>query len=174
MVQVMPFARKWPLFALVGVVFLMSNIASAFFYERATHEEIERVWNPYDQVDIIRAGFDEDESGEKWFYFFANFNKIECDIETFRVVVKYAEFDGLPTKYFDIDDLPESTGEGQLYNRSSGAQTIRIRFKVDPDYEWIEFRTSHICPRDENGAERVPRLFARVSGAFLPTKEVIE
>jgi len=157
--------RRWPLFALLGVIFLVSNIFSAIAYDRISTKPREIVYTPYKDVDIIRAEFDKDpDTDETWFYFYANFVKVECDIETFRVVSKYNHSGSFRVKGLEDLDGRMTNEELGLDNRSAGEQTMRLRFKVDPDFEWIEFRTSHLCPRDEEGAVRVPKLFTRVSG----------
>lgn len=164
--------RKWSLTFFLGILWLISNAASVLLYDQTLGGTEAKIYEPYNQVDIIVAEFRKDEkTGEVWFYFFANFNKLECDINSFRVVAKYPGAGVTPPLPFeDLDErnteqLVTGTNSQQLDNRSTGLHTIRIRFKVDPDFEWIDFRTAHLCPNEgAEKVERVSKLFAHITG----------
>lgn len=157
------YRKRWPIIFLVGCLWFLSNVG---VFLAARTSGIEEVLIPYDNVDIIRAEFvpaDNIDGVTPGLYLFANFTKKNCDIETLRVAASYAgEVAFIP--WTDVDGR-ESDEDLGLDNRSAGQQTLRILADVDPDFEWLEVRTSHLCPRKEHpDAYRVHKVFARITG----------
>jgi len=151
--------NSWTIFFVTGLLWFVSIVLTVFGTHQFSHSQN---FTPYKDVDIVSADFDV-ETGE--YVFVANFYKIECDPETLRVAVKYPGqgVDVVPWKDIDGREDDESLG---LESRSRGEQTLRIKWKMDPDFRWYEIRTSHLCPKKGDGAvERVPALFARVTGS---------
>lgn len=149
----------WGAFAVLGTLWMLSNMLAAFGGYSAT----KITPDPYGQVDIISAEYDDRGDGT-FFYFVANFVKYQCDIENLRVAVKYPSVGVASLPWEDVDGREDDEKVG-LDNRLAGEQTLRIRFNLAPDFEWVEIRTTHLCPR--RGAEdavRVPKVFARMTG----------
>lgn len=152
--------HRWVVFAMLGTVWMLTNMLSAF---GGYHVSTEEVPEPYGEVDLISAEI-EDRGDGPYFYFTANFIKYACDIETLRVAVKYPQVGVVPALWEDVDGREDDEKIG-LDNRLAGEQTLRLRWRMDPDFEWAEVRTTHLCPRRGSpDAIRVPKVFARLTG----------
>lgn len=153
--------HRWGVFAVIGTLWMITNMLSAV---GGYHITVDEVPEPYGEVDIISAQYDDRGDGT-FFYFAANFVKYQCDIENLRVAVKYPELGVTSLPWEDVDGREDDEKVG-LDNRVPGEQTLRLRFEVDPDFEWVEIRTTHLCPRrGALDAIRVPRVFTRLTGS---------